>query len=232
MNEPSVFNGPEITMPKDALHHEDREHRWGRGCLGGGGLGMGKGGRGQEVGRTGGQAGPGHHHCRLLAAPRRAAAPLTHLFSPPPHLTPPPRDIHNIFGYYYHLATAQGLELRGRTADPQDGDRPFVLSRAFFAGTQRVGPIWTGDNAAQWSHLKVGGDSGGGRGPAGRGAPAARLPWISHTLLAAAPPTRRLTAPRRLPACLQRPCQVSIPMLLTLGVTGLPYSGADVGGFL
>jgi len=27
------------------------------------------------------------------------------------------------------------------------------------------------------------------------------------------------------------PPQVSIPMLLTLGVTGLPYSGADVGGF-
>lgn len=23
------------------------------------------------------------------------------------------------------------------------------------AGTQRVGPIWTGDNAAKWSHLKV-----------------------------------------------------------------------------
>ena len=27
-----------------------------------------------------------------------------------------------------------------------DGDRPFVLSRAFFAGTQRIGAIWTGDN--------------------------------------------------------------------------------------
>jgi hypothetical protein len=28
MNEPSVFNGPEITMPKDALHYNDTEHRW------------------------------------------------------------------------------------------------------------------------------------------------------------------------------------------------------------
>lgn len=37
----------------------------------------------------------------------------------------------------------------------EDGDRPFVLSRAFFAGTQRVGPIWTGDNTAEWSHLKA-----------------------------------------------------------------------------
>ncbi len=27
------------------------------------------------------------------------------------------------------------------------------------------------------------------------------------------------------------PLQVSVPMLLTLGHTGLPYSGADVGGF-
>lgn len=27
MNEPSVFNGPEITMPKDVLHWGDVEHR-------------------------------------------------------------------------------------------------------------------------------------------------------------------------------------------------------------
>jgi alpha 1,3-glucosidase len=31
--------------------------------------------------------------------------------------------------------------------------RPFVLSRAFFAGTQRFGAIWTGDNKADWSHF-------------------------------------------------------------------------------
>lgn len=36
-----------------------------------------------------------------------------------------------------------------------DGDRPFVLSRAFFAGSQAVGPIWTGDNSADWDHLRV-----------------------------------------------------------------------------
>jgi hypothetical protein len=96
---------------------------------------------------------------------------LQHGTLTPPASTPPPaaqRDIHNVFGYYYHLATAEGLEQRGRAADPRDGDRPFVLSRAFFAGTQRVGPIWTGDNAAQWSHLKVGGwGVGGRRGPRG-----------------------------------------------------------------
>jgi len=125
MNEPSVFNGPEVTMPKDALHWEEAEHR----------------------------------------------------------------DVHNAFGYYYHLATADGLTCRGDEAAREnatalagtaaaDGDRPFVLSRAFFFGTARVGPIWTGDNAAQWSHLKV-----------------------------------------------------ATPMLLTLGISGLPFSGADVGGF-
>lgn len=27
MNEPSVFNGPEVTMPKDCLHHGGWEHR-------------------------------------------------------------------------------------------------------------------------------------------------------------------------------------------------------------
>ncbi|GLI69804.1 hypothetical protein VaNZ11_014505 [Volvox africanus] len=114
MNEPSVFNGPEITMQKDNLHYGNVEHR----------------------------------------------------------------DNHNLFGIYYHMGTAEGLKLRGSRVDLENGDRPFVLSRAFFSGTQRVGPIWTGDNAAQWSHLKV-----------------------------------------------------SVPMLLTLGLTGLPYSGADVGGF-
>jgi len=107
MNEPSVFNGPEITMQKDLIHHGEVEHR----------------------------------------------------------------EVHNVFGMYYHMATAEGIEKR-------QNERPFVLSRAFFAGTQRIGPIWTGDNAADWEHLRV-----------------------------------------------------SVPMVLTLGLTGLPFSGADIGGF-
>ena len=108
MNEPSVFNGPEITMRKDLKHVDGTvEHR----------------------------------------------------------------EVHNAFGMYYHAATAQGLRARRN-------ERPLVLSRAFFAGSQRVGPVWTGDNAADWNHLRV-----------------------------------------------------SIPMTLTLGVAGLTWSGADVGGF-
>ena len=71
------------------------------------------------------------------------------------------------------MSTYEGHLLRS------DGNRrPFILSRAFFVGSQRAGSIWTGDNIAEWSHL-----------------------------------------------------QMSIPMLLSLSVTGISHSGADVGGF-
>lgn len=41
-----------------------------------------------------------------------------------------------------HMATADGLVLRSRGIE-----RPFVLSRAFFAGSQRFGKIWSRDLA-------------------------------------------------------------------------------------
>ncbi|KAJ3152518.1 hypothetical protein HDU89_001207 [Geranomyces variabilis] len=109
MNEPSVFSGPETTMPKDALHKDNVEHR----------------------------------------------------------------DVHNVYGTLFHRSTFQGH------LDRNDGkDRPFILSRAFFAGTQRYGAIWTGDNFSKWSHLEA-----------------------------------------------------SVPMLLTIGSSGVVFGGADVGGF-
>ncbi|XP_072293814.1 neutral alpha-glucosidase AB isoform X2 [Eucyclogobius newberryi] len=108
MNEPSVFNGPEVTMHKDAKHG-DWEHR----------------------------------------------------------------DVHNLYGFYVQMATADGLIQRSGGAE-----RPFVLTRAFFAGSQRFGAVWTGDNAAEWDHLKI-----------------------------------------------------SIPMCLSLGLVGISFCGADVGGF-
>nr|XP_057919713.1 neutral alpha-glucosidase AB isoform X2 [Doryrhamphus excisus] len=108
MNEPSVFNGPEVTMHKDAKHG-DWEHR----------------------------------------------------------------DLHNIYGFYVQMATSEGLIQRSGGVQ-----RPFVLSRAFFAGSQRYGAVWTGDNAAEWGHLKI-----------------------------------------------------SIPMCLSLGLVGISFCGADVGGF-
>uniref|UniRef100_A0A671KPM8 Neutral alpha-glucosidase AB n=1 Tax=Sinocyclocheilus anshuiensis TaxID=1608454 RepID=A0A671KPM8_9TELE len=108
MNEPSVFNGPEVTMHKDALHG-------------------------------------GWEH----------------------------RDVHNLYGLYVQKATADGLVERSGGVE-----RPFVLTRAFFAGSQRYGAVWTGDNAAEWGHLKI-----------------------------------------------------SIPMCLSLGLAGISFCGADVGGF-
>lgn len=46
------------------------------------------------------------------------------------------RDVHNIFGAYVHQATALGHIQRSG-----GNERPFVLSRAFFAGSQRFGKI-------------------------------------------------------------------------------------------
>jgi len=109
MNEPSVFDGPEVTMPKSNVHIGGIKHG----------------------------------------------------------------DIHNIYGLYVHKATFDGLLLRSNY-----NERPFVLSRSFFAGSQKYGAIWTGDNTANWQHLRV-----------------------------------------------------SIPMLLSMSIAGLPFVGADVGGF-
>jgi alpha 1,3-glucosidase len=36
-----------------------------------------------------------------------------------------------------------------------EGRRPFILTRSFFAGSQRYAAVWTGDNMAKWDHLKV-----------------------------------------------------------------------------
>jgi alpha 1,3-glucosidase len=89
MNEPSVFNGPEVSMQKDMLAVDGQEHR----------------------------------------------------------------EWHNLYGFYQQMATAEG-QIR-RTSERSE--RSFVLSRAFFAGSQRFGAIWTGDNAGQWSHLAIAG---------------------------------------------------------------------------
>uniref|UniRef100_A0A6A7G7H0 Glucosidase II subunit alpha n=1 Tax=Hirondellea gigas TaxID=1518452 RepID=A0A6A7G7H0_9CRUS len=109
MNEPSVFNGPEVTMPKDCVHIDKWEHR----------------------------------------------------------------DVHNLYGMEVHSATYEGLLRRSNNEV-----RPFVLSRSFFVGSQKFGAIWTGDNKAEWSHLKA-----------------------------------------------------TTPMLLSHSIAGLPFVGADVGGF-
>ena len=87
MNEPSVFNGPEVSMPKDLRNLQGHEHR----------------------------------------------------------------EWHNIYGMLFHRATSEGLVARS----PEGQTRPFVLTRSFFAGSQKYGAIWTGDNTAEWSFLKI-----------------------------------------------------------------------------
>ncbi|XP_066464644.1 neutral alpha-glucosidase C isoform X2 [Eleutherodactylus coqui] len=84
------------------------------------------------------------------------------------------RDLHNLYGFYQQMSSSDGLiqRLGGK-------ERPFVLTRSFFAGSQRYGAAWTGDNKAEWEYLKI-----------------------------------------------------SVPMLLTLSVTGITFCGADVGGFV
>ncbi|XP_017478235.1 PREDICTED: neutral alpha-glucosidase AB isoform X1 [Rhagoletis zephyria] len=84
MNEPSVFNGPEVTMLKDLVHYGNWEHR----------------------------------------------------------------DVHNLYGHMHVMGTFEGLLNRDAN------QRPFILTRAHFAGTQRYALIWTGDNMAEWGHLQ------------------------------------------------------------------------------
>uniref|UniRef100_A0A8C5X8Y5 Glycoside hydrolase family 31 N-terminal domain-containing protein n=1 Tax=Malurus cyaneus samueli TaxID=2593467 RepID=A0A8C5X8Y5_9PASS len=60
------------------------------------------------------------------------------------------REVHNLYGYYQQMATAEGLIRRS-----SGKERPFVLTRSFFAGSQKYGAVWTGDNTAEWSYLKI-----------------------------------------------------------------------------
>jgi alpha-glucosidase len=93
MNEPSVFDGPDKTMPLNSVHR--------------------------------------------IEEPGFATRTATHA------------EIHNIVGLENARATYDGLlKLR-------PDERPFVLTRATFAGGQRYGFTWTGDNSATWNHLRL-----------------------------------------------------------------------------
>lgn len=57
-------------------------------------------------------------------------------------------EAHNIFGMQNSRATFEGLlKLRPNT-------RPFVMTRATYAGGQRYAVTWTGDNSSMWNHLR------------------------------------------------------------------------------
>lgn len=85
------------------------------------------------------------------------------------------REVHNIYGLLNTAATFQGLLQR----NPDFGKRPFLLTRSYFAGSQKFAWTWTGDSTASWEHLSV-----------------------------------------------------SLQMVLTCSLCGMPFTGADLGGFL
>jgi len=55
--------------------------------------------------------------------------------------------LHNIYGMQMARASRQGALLC------QPGQRPFIISRAGYAGLQRYAMVWTGDNSSNWEHL-------------------------------------------------------------------------------
>lgn len=56
---------------------------------------------------------------------------------------------HNQYGLLMAMGTREGL----KKARPDR--RPFILSRAGFAGIQRYAANWMGDNASRWEHLEM-----------------------------------------------------------------------------
>jgi alpha-glucosidase len=82
-------------------------------------------------------------------------------------------EVHNVYGMQMARGTYEGL----RRLSPNE--RPFVLTRAGYAGTQRYSAAWTGDNVSSWEHLAM-----------------------------------------------------AIPMCLNFGLSGQPFVGPDIGGFI
>lgn len=58
-------------------------------------------------------------------------------------------EIHNVYGMLQTEGTREGL-LRF-----EPNVRPFVLTRASYAGGQRYAATWTGDNSSTWKHLQM-----------------------------------------------------------------------------
>ena len=58
------------------------------------------------------------------------------------------RAVHNVYGQTMSRATYEGLQRL------HPDSRPFVLTRATYAGGQRYAAVWAGDNVSEWSHLR------------------------------------------------------------------------------
>lgn len=58
-------------------------------------------------------------------------------------------ELHNLYGTLMSKATYEGL------VEGIGGERPFVLTRAGYAGVQRHAAVWTGDNRSFWEHMAM-----------------------------------------------------------------------------
>lgn len=57
-------------------------------------------------------------------------------------------EMHNVYGHLMDRATYNGIK-------KETGKRPYVITRACYAGTQKYATAWTGDNRSMWVHLRV-----------------------------------------------------------------------------
>lgn len=57
-------------------------------------------------------------------------------------------EMHNIYGHQMARAAFDGLK-------ELDGRRPFVITRACYAGSQKYATAWTGDNNSLWAHVQM-----------------------------------------------------------------------------
>ena len=58
------------------------------------------------------------------------------------------RQLHNVYGQLMSRSTFEGLSRL------RPNERPFVLTRASYAGGQRYAAVWTGDNASDWMSMR------------------------------------------------------------------------------
>lgn len=57
-------------------------------------------------------------------------------------------EIHNIYGHLMAKATFEGIK-------KHTNKRPFIITRACYAGSQKYSTVWTGDNQSFWEHLRM-----------------------------------------------------------------------------
>ncbi len=85
----------------------------------------------------------------------------------------PHERFHNQYALLMAMSTHEGLRKQSPTL------RPFILSRAGFAGIQRYAAQWLGDNASDWSHLRMSIPMAMGMGVSGQPFIGADIPGFS-----------------------------------------------------